>query len=44
MFCVPLLHLFLIRGLEKDTTDTEYPALLAHARFPFCRDMKITVV
>src|SRR5215469_14897837 len=35
MFCVPLLHLLLIRGLEEDTTDAEDAALLAHACFPF---------
>jgi hypothetical protein len=35
MFCVPLLHGLLIRGLEEDTTDAEDSALLAHGCFPF---------
>jgi hypothetical protein len=35
MFCVPLLHLLLIRRLEKDTADAEDSALLAHGCFPF---------
>jgi hypothetical protein len=35
MFCVPLLHLLLIRGLEEDTADAEDSALLAHGCFPF---------
>jgi hypothetical protein len=35
MFCVPLLHLLLIRGLEEDTADAEDPALLAHGCCPF---------
>jgi hypothetical protein len=35
MFCVPLLHLLPIRGLEEDTTDAEDSALLAHGCFPF---------
>jgi hypothetical protein len=30
MFCVPFLHLLLIRGLEEDPTDAEDSALLAH--------------
>src|SRR3974390_2482129 len=37
MFCVPFLHLLLIRGLEEDTTDAEDSALLAHGCFPFLR-------
>src|SRR5262245_10483876 len=35
MFCVPLLHLLLIRGLEEDTADAEDSAALAHGWFPF---------
>jgi len=35
MFCVPLFHFLLIRGLEEDPTDAEDSALLAHGRFPF---------
>jgi hypothetical protein len=35
MFCVPLLHLLLIRGLEEDSTDAENSAWLAHVCFPF---------
>jgi hypothetical protein len=35
MFCVPLLHLLLVRGLEEDTADAEDSALLAHGFFPF---------
>jgi hypothetical protein len=36
MFSVPLLHLLLIRGLEKDTADAEDSALLAHGVFLLC--------
>ena len=35
MFCVPFLHLLLIRGLEEDTTDAEDAALLTHGWVPF---------
>ena len=35
MFCVPLLHLLLIRRLEEDTTDAEDSTLLAHGCSPF---------
>jgi hypothetical protein len=35
MFCVPLLRLLLIRGLEEDTTDAKDSALLAHGLFSF---------
>src|SRR5262249_5612218 len=35
MFCVPLLHGLLIRGLEEDPTDAEDSALLAHGCFSF---------
>jgi hypothetical protein len=38
MFCVPLLHLLPIRGLEEDTTDAEDSALLAHGCFPLFFD------
>jgi hypothetical protein len=35
MFCVPLLHLLLIRGLEEDTTDAEDSALAGSWLFSF---------
>jgi len=30
MFCIPLFHLLLIRGLEEETADPKDSAWLAH--------------